>query len=232
MFCGKCGTQVAEGAAFCGNCGAPVAAAGNAAPAASAGESRNFTQQPQSARTGTGAGAAAASSASVDEETLQVAYITGQVGGMNRHSKACQHYLGAFRRFASAGSKVNWHWAAFVFSIYTVAYRKNFLIAFVGYIVSVIISLFSSGGLLVFLALLYGLVFGMFSDYLCYRRYREKLTAAQHSFPNNPAQQEQFLANAGGVSKGVIVFLVVMYILSIIIVLAVVGAAAAGYYYY
>ena len=58
------------------------------------------------------------------------------------------------------------------------------------------------------------------------------MTAAQHSFPNNPAQQEQFLANAGGVSKGVIVFLVVMYILSIIIVAAVVGAAAAGYYYY
>lgn len=232
MFCGKCGTQVAEGAAFCGNCGAPVAAAGNAAPAASAGESRNFTQQPQSAGTGTGAGAAAASSASVNEEALQVAYITGQVGGMNRHSKACQHYLGAFRRFASAGSKVNWHWAAFFLSVYTVAYRKNFLLAFVGYIAYVVLTFIGGEAFQFFVFLLYALVFGMFSDYLCYRRYREKLAAAQHSFPNNPAQQEQFLANAGGVSKGVVVFLVVMTILAIIGVAAVVGAAAAGYYYY
>ena len=33
MFCPKCGSEIAEGAAFCGKCGAPVGAqVGGAAP--------------------------------------------------------------------------------------------------------------------------------------------------------------------------------------------------------
>ena len=226
MFCGKCGSQVADGAAFCGNCGAAVTASTNATTAGGSSGSTNFTQQSPSAASGTN------TATSVDEETLQVAYITGKVGGMNRYSKACQHYLGAFRKFTSAGSKVNWHWAAFFLSVYTVAYRKNFLIAFVGYIVYVIFTLVGGQAFQFFVFLLYALVFGMFSDYLCYRRYREKLAAAKQSFPNNLVQQEQFMANAGGVSKGIIVFLVIMTIIAVIGVAATMGAAAMGYYYY
>ena len=225
MFCGKCGTQVADGAVFCGNCGAAVTASTNATTAGGSSGSTNFTQQSPSAASGTN------TATSVDEETLQVAYITGKVGGMNRYSKACQHYLGAFRKFASAGSKVNWHWAAFFLSVYTVAYRKNFLIAFVGYIVYVISTLVGGEALQFFIFILYALIFGMFSDYLCYRRYREKLAAAQQSFPNNLVQQEQFMANAGGVSKGVVVFLVIMTLLAVIGVAAIVGTSMMGYYY-
>ena len=158
MFCGKCGSQVADGAAFCGNCGAAVTASTNATTAGGSSGSTNFTQQSPSAASGTN------TATSVDEETLQVAYITGKVGGMNRYSKACQHYLGAFRKFTSAGSKVNWHWAAFFLSVYTVAYRKNFLIAFVGYIVYVIFTLVGGQAFQFFVFLLYAYCFLQFPE--------------------------------------------------------------------
>ena len=109
------------------------------------------------------------------------------------------YYIPAFQKMDATGSAISWNWAAFVFGLFWMLYRKMWLYALVIWGALFVIGLIPGIGAALdgFLGIASWILFGLFGNWLYKRKVEEELAAAAHL---EPAARKAQLASRGGIT--------------------------------
>ncbi len=213
-FCVNCGSKVEDGVGFCSNCGTKIG---------SNIEREQAVEQTQQNQQFAQNGPDTIRSENVNaEDSLLRAYIMGTTDPYASNPNY-EHYKNAFYKLSN-GSKTSWNWAAFLTGGWNLAYRKSYLWGVVFYFAALVLSGISSG----LLTILGWIAAGIFADYFHYSRYKEQLSIAKKTYPNNIQGQLSYMAGNGGVNKMVIWVAVIISIIAIIVIISIAVAAASA----
>ncbi len=207
-FCSNCGAKIEEGAAFCTNCGTKVVKMESSQTVTSQETVQTQTQAQQNYQ-------ASATAGLDDDELLMRAFITGSVAPHSIEHNY-EHYRKAFFKMDNGGSRLNWNWSAFWVAGWNLCYRKSYGFGILIQIVLYILYSVSYG-----VGFLLNLIPALKADSFAYSRYKENLAYAKRTFPNDIARQTAYMAEKGGVNKGVGIVAFLICIIYLIICFAI-----------
>lgn len=212
MFCQNCGTKLDDGTVFCPNCGTKiedvnVAATQSGYTDAGRGTATNEAYSFANVQPNANVGASAATGATVaDEEQLENAFITGNPSGNAGIGSSFLHYKKSFAAFR-AGSSTQWNWAAFWVGPYNLAYRRQYLLAAIFAVISLI-------------PIISGIISGCIADKSLYNKFTTQKNIAISSFPNDIEQQKVYMAHNGGTKTSAVWIFIVIYAVVVAIIKA------------
>ena len=187
MICKKCGTILSSTDIYCPECNEPNPEWSSASNA----DKAEFIP-------------------SVDDLNL-AAYVSGNALSRDFES-------GAFIRMKASmynydDDKVSsWNWWAF-FPLFSLFYRKNYVLALLAIFLAIIITAFVESKAF---NLLCPILQGVFCNYFMCRRYENKLNEAQAKYPNNLEAQREYLAMKGGRNIVLTVIAVILFCSSLV----------------
>ena len=138
-------------------------------------------------------------------------YIEYMKKNIGKKFHSYEHYKKAFTKFESGGIIINWNFSAFL-TFWNLIYRKitdNLLIYLIVFVCNKAQS--------TLLSVLCMFSFGLFADYLYYKRFKKTRSEAQALFPKNEKRQVTYLAEHGGVLKQLPIIAIIISIIFILV---------------
>ena len=213
-FCINCGAELATDSVFCPECGTNQNTGISYESDTKVDQPADKQQtQPSKAKiVQNNTNETSNASLSDEEELLMRAYITGTTDSSSTIHHY-EHYKTVFTKCEKSGSKVGWNWGAFWLTGWNLLYRRSYLWGLVLILVCYFLGLYTNGigGILMML------LPGMFADYFHYKRYKEKLVMAKTIHKDDLKSQIFYMAQNGGVNKGIIIINIVMWIILILV---------------
>ncbi len=209
-FCINCGAELATDSVFCPECGTNqnTGISYESDTKVDQPEDKRQTQPSKAKIVQNNTNETSNASLSDEDELLMRAYITGTTDPYSTIHHY-EHYKKAFTKFSATGSKISWSWAGFLVNAYNLIARRNYLAGIIILIVSEIISLFmliidnDVISIIMCLSLLVlAIICGSFTDYLHYRRFKEKTALAKSIQPGNILAQITYMSENGGFKNG------------------------------
>lgn len=214
FYCPKCHSRVADTDSLCSNCNESLvesnSSSSNSSPTYFE-TSQSYSQNRQDEK-----------SAEDEDERLMEAYCRGK-----------PYFINAFKKIEKNG-KNSWNWAAFIFNMWYLCYKKMWGWGFLVWIIMISLQLAGTIGYVISLGM--AIVCGVFANRFYYQRYQKLLSDCKAMFPTFEGRK-RYLYNKGGSSAGAVILILLMmagYIAFGILVAAIIydGYSSVNNYYY
>jgi len=134
------------------------------------------------------------------------------------------YYIPRFQQIEASDSPISWNWAAFLFGIFWMLYRKMWLYALIIWGATLLLTLVT-GGLGSFAWLLESVAFGVLGNWL-YKKHVE--TELEKAAPLDPAARKAQLATRGGITWLPVIVVAVVSLIAILGICGLMSLAGLG----